>query len=145
MAARVSAATEWAEKVAEEGPGALAKPPDAVAMVLDEHDGSSSEDTSDEAYQKMHQPMEVDEHNRLLGLTGEQWLAARQYVVSLTMDTWTRHHAWKAHYVAASEEVEAPLGPCKGNASRSILDVRGMASRRSQGAAMQHGGGLQCS
>ena len=73
MAARVSAATEWAEKVAEEGPGALAKPPDAVTMVLDEHEGSSSEDTSDEAYQKMHQPMEVDEHNRLLGLTGGSW------------------------------------------------------------------------
>lgn len=33
-------------------------------------EGSSSEDTSDEAYARMHKPLEEDEHIRLCGPTG---------------------------------------------------------------------------
>jgi hypothetical protein len=45
-----------------------------VRRVLDAlaaEEGSSSEDTSDEAYRAMHKPLEEDEHIRLNGPTGK--------------------------------------------------------------------------
>jgi hypothetical protein len=50
-----------------------------VRRVLDAlaaEEGSSSEDTSDEAYVAMHKPLEEDEHIRLNGPTGNTDTAA---------------------------------------------------------------------
>jgi hypothetical protein len=51
-------------------------------------------------------------------------------VVELTIKRWTRHHVHHAHHVSSSEEEKAPPGHYKEHTSRSILDIRGLASLR---------------
>ncbi|WIA39927.1 hypothetical protein OEZ86_013361 [Tetradesmus obliquus] len=73
-AAVQAAATSWRAAVKAHGQRqGLAKPPPEVRRVLAElaeRNGSSDEDSSDEAYAKLHAPLEEDEHIRLNGPAG---------------------------------------------------------------------------
>jgi hypothetical protein len=55
-------------------------------------------------------------------------------VVELAIIRWTRHHVHIAHHVSSSEEEKAPPGRYKEHPSRSILDIRGLASLTKQDA-----------
>lgn len=75
LAARAAACTTWHAAFAAQGEAGLGRPPPEVRTVLQSLDeGSSSEDTSDEAYRARHKPMEEDEHLRLSGYPGGEQL-----------------------------------------------------------------------
>jgi hypothetical protein len=72
--ARTTAATVWNSQYSARGEAALLEPPAAVDAVLQnclQEEGSSSEDTSDEAYAAMHRIMEDDEHRRYAAVVAE--------------------------------------------------------------------------
>jgi hypothetical protein len=54
--------------------------------------------------------------------------------VELAIRRWTRHHVHNAHHVSSTAEEKAPPGHYKEHTSRSILDIRGLASQRNQDA-----------
>lgn len=81
------------------GEAALAEIPPDVEAVLNEPEGSSSEDTSDEAYARMHKLMEDNEHRNYAALVAgarQSWCTA--------MPTWL-HVAWRWLTAAQSTEL----------------------------------------
>jgi hypothetical protein len=60
--------------------------------------------------------------------------AGSHMCVELAIRRWTRHHVHNAHHVSSTAEEKAPPGHCREHTSRSILDIRGLASQRNQDA-----------
>jgi hypothetical protein len=54
--------------------------------------------------------------------------------VELAIRRGTRHHVYNAHHVSSTAEEKAPPGHYKEHTSRSIQDIRGLASHRNQDA-----------
>mmetsp|Transcript_2334 Transcript_2334/g.5224 ORF Transcript_2334/g.5224 Transcript_2334/m.5224 type:complete len:995 (+) Transcript_2334:165-3149(+) len=71
LTARKVAMTAWSEDYQAYGDSALQLPPPEVEAVLDGDEGSSSEDTSDEAYVARHALMEEEEHTRYQAVVAE--------------------------------------------------------------------------
>ncbi|KAF8062903.1 Scube1 [Scenedesmus sp. PABB004] len=110
--ARRSAATAWRRIVAQHGPrNGMARPPPEVRRVLEAAaaaEGSSSEDTSDEAYAALHKPLEEDEHLRLCGPTGGGRKRNKNKTAGLGQGGGTSKQQQQAQQQAGQRQAEQP-------------------------------------